>query len=322
MNSFDHLAGLDEAIAAETYRDIRSVVVLRDGGVVAERYYNGATRETLHDPRSATKTIASAALGLGLRDGHVRSLDQTLGEFFALDRFDNPSSDKELVTLRHLVTMSSGFDGFDFDPTSPGNEEHMYPQVDWVRWALGLPMATDRRPGERWYYFTAGIVLLGDILDRVLPGGLEAYVDRHLFAPLGIRQYEWQYTPQGVPNTAGGLRMRPLDLASFGELYRAGGRWRGEQVLPEQWVAESMSPHYETTDRGFRYGYLWWNSSFSVAGNDVDVWFCSGNGGNKVFVFTAQRLVIVITAGAYGKPYMHDQVDAMMTRHILPAVGV
>jgi len=142
-------------------------------------------------------------------------------------------------------------------------------------------MAADRRPGERWYYFTAGVVLLGDILHRVLPGGLEAYADEHLFAPLGIRRYAWQHTPQGVANTAGGLRMRPLDLARFGELYRSGGRFDGEQVLPAEWVAESLSPRCETTDPATRYGYLWWNSTLPVAGEAWEAWYCSGNGGRQ-----------------------------------------
>jgi CubicO group peptidase (beta-lactamase class C family) len=315
------LTALDDAIEAQQFRGIRAIVVLRNGAPIVERYYGGATADTLHDPRSATKTVASAVLGLALRDGHVSSLDQTLDEFYDLAAYEHPSTAKAAVTLRHLVTMTSGFDGFDFDPESPGNEENMYPEPDWVRWTLDLPMAADREPGERWAYFTAGVVLLGDILNRRLPGGLEAYADGELFAPLGVRDYEWQHTPQRVANTAGGLRMRPGDLARFGQLYANHGRWNGRQVLPEAWVVESLTPRVATADQSMQYGYLWWRSAYSVGGADHAVAFCSGNGGNKVFVFAELPVVIAITATAYGQTYMHRQVDEMMVRYLIPAVA-
>lgn len=309
---------LDEAITANKYRDIRAIVALRSGEPVVERYYGGATADTLHDPRSATKTIAGAVLGLAIRDGHLSSLDQTLGDFYDLDAFGHSSPLKTAVTLRHLVTMTSGFDGFDFDSDSPGNEENMYPQPDWVRWTLDLPMA--RNPGEAWAYFTAGIVVLGDILNRSVPGGLEAYADAQLFAPLGIRDYEWQHTPQRVANTAGGLGMRAVDLGRFGQLYADRGQAAGGQILPASWVDESLAPLVETQDPAYRYGFLWWRGAYSVGATRHEVAFCSGNGGNKVFVFLDRPLVVAITATAYGQPYMHRQIDDLMVRHLIPAI--
>lgn len=309
---------LDSKVADETYKQINSVIVIQDGKLLIERYYNGATATDTHNPRSVGKTFAAAVLGIALEEGHIRSLDQTLSNFYTLKDYKNFSSKKASVTLRNLVTMSSGFDGFDFDNDSIGNENNMYPTPDWVRWTLNLPMA-EREPGEEWAYFTAGIVVLGDILNQNVPGGLEAYAHQKLFAPLGITNYEWQHTPQRVANTAGGVQLTPLGFAKFGQLYQNRGKWKGQQVLPKGWAKKSLEPGIEAVD-GFHYGYLWWCDEFEINGIRMPYAMCSGNGGNKIFVFRNQPLVVVVTASAYNQRYAHSQVTDLMENHVLPAV--
>ncbi len=311
---------LDEAVAAERFKDVNSVIVVRNGELLIERYYNGASREQTHDPRSVGKTVAATLLGIAISEGYIQSVDQRLGDFYDLEAYDNYSEKKEAVTLRHLLTMTSGFDGYDFESESIGNEEFMYPQDDWVRWALDLPMAEDREPGDAWRYFTAGVVILGDILNSAVPGGLEAYADLKLFAPIGVRNYQWQHTPQRVANTAGGIQLTPLGFAKFGELHRNYGHWRGRSVVAADWVDAMLAPVVDTTVEGNRYGYLWWHKSYTVGDDAWDVAYCSGNGGNKIFVFDDRDLVVVVTASAYGQRYMHSQVDEIMEEFVLPAV--
>ena len=91
-------------------------------------------------------------------------------------------------------------------------------------------------------------------------------------------------------------------------------------MLPAGWAAQGMQPTTATTIDGESYGWLWWNKNYQVGGSDWNTAYCSGNGGNKIFVFPQQSLVVVVTASAYGQRYMHSQVDDMMTRHILPAI--
>jgi len=316
----EKIAALDSAIEKGTYQQINSVVVIRNGELLVERYYNGATREQTHDPRSVGKTVAATMLGIAIDEGHIDDVDQPLSDFYDLEAYDNYSDQKAAVTLRQLLTMTSGFDGFDFEADSVGNEENMYPMEDWVAWTLNLPMASDREPGDEWRYFTAGIVVLGDILNSAVPGGLESYADKKLFAPIGVRNYEWQHTPQRVANTAGGIQLTPLGFARFGELHRSYGRWKGSSIVPADWVAAMLNPVVDTTVEGNRYGYLWWHKSYIVGDEDWPVAYCSGNGGNKIFVFDERELVVVVTASAYGQRYMHSQVDEMMVEYVLPAV--
>lgn len=306
---------LKRKIAENFYRQITSVVVIRDGELLIEEYFNGATRDTLHNTRSVGKSFASAVMGIAIGDGHIKSEDQTLKDFYDLSKFANHSPKKESVTIKSLLTMSSGFAGNDDDEESPGNEEKMYPTADWVKFALDLPMDDKKQVGETFNYFTAGVVVLGDIINKSVPGGLEKYADTKLFKPLGITKYEWPYTPQRVPSTAGGLKMSALDFAKFGQLYKSGGQWKGKQIIPRNWVDKTFTKY-----RGWQYGYLFWNTALSANGKEYEAFNASGNGGNKIFVFKDQPLVVVITATAYGRPWMHLQVDKMMERYILPAV--
>jgi CubicO group peptidase (beta-lactamase class C family) len=321
--SFDHakIEELNRKIAGNVYKQITSIVVINDGKLLLEEYFNGATRDTLHNTRSATKSFTSTMMGIAINDGHIKSENQILKDFYDLKKFANFSAKKESVTIRSLLTMSSAFDGNDDDEGSPGNEEKMYPTDDWVKFALDLPMDDKRRVGEKWAYFTAGVVLLGDIINKSVPEGLEKYADKKLFQPLGITKYQWGYTPQKVPNTAGGLLMNALDFAKYGQLYWNGGKWKGRQVVPRNWVAQSFTKQIALPSGGDDfYGYLFWNTTFNIGGKRYEAFFATGNGGNKIYVFKDQPLVIVVTATAYGKWYMHSQVSNMMERYILPAV--
>ena len=312
---------LNRKIVEKVYKDLTSVVVIKNGKVLIEEYFNGADRSTLHNTRSAGKSFASTMMGIAIGDGYIKSENQTIKDFYDLHSFANYSPKKETVTLKSLLTMSSGFDANDDDQNSPGNEEKMYPTENWVKFALDVPMDDKTAVGEKWRYFTAGVVLLGDVIHKSVPGGLERYADQKLFQPLGIKRYEWQHTPQNVANTAGGLQMSSLDFAKFGQLYKDGGRWNGKQIVPAEWINKTFTKYLRVPyGPTLNYGYLFWNITYKVGDKQYEAFFATGNGGNKIFVFKDQPLVIVITGTAFGKWYMHRQVDDMMERHILPAV--
>lgn len=309
-------ANIDEAV----FKQITSIVVLKNNKILIEEYFNGDNRDSLHDVRSVGKSFASTITGIAIGEGYLKNEDQTLKEFYDLKKFDNYSAKKETVSLKDLLTMSSDFNGNDDDSDSPGNEENMYPTANWPKFTLDLPVNYAGAPHE-WHYFTAGVLLLGDILNNTVPGGLDKYADAKLFKPLGITGYKWQYTPQNVPNTAGGIRMNTLDFAKYGQLYKNGGKWNGKQVVPAVWVDKTFSKQRNVTGRkGEFYGYLFWNKAYQVKGKAYGTYYCSGNGGNKIFVFKDEPLVIVVTATAYGTSYAHAQVDQIMEDYILPAV--
>jgi len=198
---------MNKRIAQKRYKDITGIAVIKNGELLIEEYFNGANRNTKHDPRSVGKTFASTVMGIAIKEGHIKDENQILSDFYDLKKYDNYSDKKGNVSIESLLMMSSAFVGSDNDMDSPGNEGYMYPTDDWVKFALDLPME-ERGIGEKWDYFTAGIVVLGDILHQKVPDGLEKYADEKLFKSLGISDYQWEYTPQNVANTAGGIRLR------------------------------------------------------------------------------------------------------------------
>lgn len=319
--AFDHgkIEELNRKIAMKLYKDITSIVVIKEGKLLMEEYFNGAGRNTLHDTRSVGKSFASAILGIAIKDRYINSEMQTLGEFYKLDTFQHYSTAKDSITLKRLLTMSSPFDGSDSDSGSPGNEENMYPTGNWVKFTLDLPIDKSKVVSPRWDYFTAGVVVLGDILQRSVPGGLKSYAHKKLFAPLGISHYQWQFTPQKVANTAGGLQLRSLDLAKFGQLYKNQGEWNGKQIIPQDWIAKSLSKQMAISENEY-YGFLFWNKTFTVDSTTHDVYYSSGNGGNKIFIFKDQPIVIIITATAYNMPYAHRQADKIVQDYLIPAI--
>lgn len=311
---------LKEKIDLGIFKKVNSIVVIKNGKILIEEYFNGENRNSLHDPRSVGKSFASTLTGMAIKDGYLQSEKQQLTNFYNLHRFNYYSKEKENISIKDLLTMSSGLDGDDEDEHSPGNEENMYPTANWVKFALDLPFNSSRPKGE-WHYFTAGVILLGDLLNKKVKGGLETYAEEKLFNPLHISNYQWEYTPQHVPNTAGGIRMNALDFAKYGQLYKNGGRWKGKQLIPKKWVDATLTRQKQIPGRNKEYyGYLFWNRSFNVNNQLQEAFYCAGNGGNYILIFKNLPLVIVITTTAYGQPYAHPQSIKMVTDYILPAV--
>jgi CubicO group peptidase (beta-lactamase class C family) len=239
--------------------------------------------------------------GIAVQRGLVEGVDVPLVELLDTD-VDDPR--KAAITLRDVLTMSSCLDCNDWDDASPGNEERMYPQKDWVAFALDLPV----RESGGFSYCTAGVVALGAALERAVGGSLQDFARRELFCPLGIDRAEWQTTPLGQVSTAGGLLLASRSLLALGELYLRGG----DGLVPSAWVDESIRPHARI-DESTEYGYLWWLRRFG----GEDCFFMTGMGGNRVHVFPALGLVAVITSANFGRRDAHDLSNRLLEEQIL-----
>jgi hypothetical protein len=177
------IMGMNEKIAQNKFKNISGIVVIKNGKLLIEEYFNEG-RDTLHDPRSVGKTFASAVMGIAIKDGYIKSEQQTLERVLQLKNYQNYSPKKDSITIKSLLTMSSVFDANDNDDNSPGNENNMYPLDNWVKFALDLKVDSSKQAYKSWNYFTAGIVVVGDILNQKVPGGLDKYADTKLFKPL------------------------------------------------------------------------------------------------------------------------------------------
>lgn len=317
------IEALNRKIAEKRFENINGIVVIKNNKLLIEEYFNGENRNSLHDARSVGKSFASTLLGIAIDEKHIKNEYAFLKEFYQLKLFKNYTQKKDSITLKSLLTMSSSFLGDDTDYSSPGNEENMYPTKNWLKFSLDLPLHKHKKIGQEFTYFTAGVIILGDIIHKSVPKGLISFADTKLFAPLNITNYKWQYTPQKVGNTAGGIQLRAIDFAKYGQLYKNNGQWKGKQILTKKWVNKSLSKQISQSNAGIKnrhYGYLFWNKTYTVANKQYEVSFANGRGGNKIFIFKNIPYVIVITSSAYNTPNAHSNVDKMMTQYILPAI--
>jgi CubicO group peptidase (beta-lactamase class C family) len=309
------LAGMN-AIRDGQYPGVDSIVVVRNSRLVAEGYFNGFGRETLHDLRSASKSITSALAGIAVAQGLFTVDDPIAQHVPQFEQYANMDDRKRSITVLNLLNMSSGLDCNDWVPASPGNEERMYESADWIKFILDLRMAN--APGGRSSYCTGGVVVLGSIVATRSGMTLDGFATTYLFNPLGIANVVWRRSPDGRATGGGMMRLRPRDAAKFGTLLVNGGLWNGTRVVPAAWVEVSKIQANTLGSDG--YGYLWWKRSFQVRGAYQESFFAWGNGGNFIFCFPAEQLVVAFTASNYNLP-SGDTPFRILADRVLPAVN-
>jgi CubicO group peptidase (beta-lactamase class C family) len=286
--------GLDAArlgLAADEvrtrFRSSHSLLVVRHGHLVLEEYFHGTGSEDLQRLACVSKSVISALVGIALAQGQIANLGDRLLDYFPeYDDANLPAATRE-ITLRHLLTNTTGWYWPHRRRDSGGGDEAMierwFRSRNYVDFLLRLPVR--EKPGAVFSYNGACSWLLSAILDRRTPAGMLAFSEEHLFAPLGIRATEWERDPQGQHLLGWGLRLRPRDAAKFGQLYLQNGFWAGRQVVPAAWVAESTQGHTGA------YGYLWWLGSADGCRR-----YCARGGrGSLIEVVPDLDLVVVIT---------------------------
>jgi len=324
-----HLPALEQAIASDDLKQIRSVLLQVDGRIVYEGYFNGADAETLHDIRSASKSVTALLVGAAIGEGRLPGVQARVYDYFP-DFNARHTVDPRLraTTVEDLLTMSSLWECDDENPFSAGHEERMYVGERWLDFALALPVKgfapwmtrpQDSPHGRAFAYCTADSFVLGAVLEQATGQPLADYAARVLERPLGITRSQWNRSPEGIGMGGGGTRYRSRDLARLGQLVLEGGRWQGQQLVPADYVAAMLSAQAQTADDS-DYGYQWWGLKLSIDGTPRTVWAMSGNGGNYVFVLPDKRAVAVVTSQAYNRSFAHPQSRRILTDFLLPAL--
>ena len=262
-------------------------------------YYNPWWHPTyrsgdLHSLQSVTKTVTSVVIGTAVTRGDFPSIDTRILSFFDTAQVRNIDDRKRRVTVRHLLTMTGGFDwNEDLPYVDPSNSAvNMEASYDWVQFTIDRPMA--REPGTQFGYSSGESQLLAHIFRRATGVDIEEYAARHLFAPLGIERWFWKRTPAGLVDTEGGLYLEARDLARIWYLFLRDGNWNGTQVVSLEWVRASVTPAVAVSQQpgAPRYGFKWW-----LPPNPVDptrlVWAGSGFGGQIPMAFPELDLVVV-----------------------------
>ena len=293
----------------DPHPDLRGVVVMRDGHIVAERYYNGATADELHDIRSAGKSITSLLVGIAIDRGRIGSTDDPVARYWPEAR----GSAIGEVPLRDVLTMRSGLAAFDEDPASPGNEDKMDEAADPLAFVLSVPRADP--PGTRYRYNSVTAYTAGLVVAKATGKSLSDFAGEALFAPLGITRWEWTSDAAGYTKGQGNLSLTARSLASIGEMVREDGVAQGRRIVSAAWLKDALTDRVPISDSdpyADFYGYFWYHKTQRIRGAPVEVSFASGNGGNKIYVVPGHHLVIAITSAAYGHGYGQRRSEAIL----------
>ena len=311
--------GLDPALVGDLYHDatdlekLYGVLVVKNGHLVAERYFNGGSVEQKARLQSVTKSVTSALVGLALDSGCLSSVDQKLLDFYPEVAGQITDPRKEQITIRQMLQMRAGY---------PSEESH--PDL-WAGLLSGryvplieaFPLATD--PGTAFHYSNLTSNWLGIIVDRTCGMHLKEYAVENLFTPMGIEPGEWGADWDGHNNGCGDLHLTARDAAKFGQLYLDGGIYEGDQIVPADWVRDSLQTYTEGAwdnigrFRDIGYGYQWW----SARAGDHQVNFAWGHGGQLIVLVDELDLVVVTTSDPFwlqhdGDSWKHEKATISM----------
>jgi CubicO group peptidase (beta-lactamase class C family) len=296
------LSNLEREITAR-YRSITACLVVRRGWLVFERYFGGFGQDDTQLVASVTKSFISALIGIAIDQGFIEEVHQSVLDFFP--EYVPGAHDllKRQMTLRHLLTMTAGFQW----RTGARNHELYIDRLrrskDWVAFILDLPVREELF--GNFQYNSAASHLLSAVITRSTGKCAQEFAAEHLFEPIGMdlpatdvqhthSQADvfrntaggWPKDPQGHSIGGWGLVLKPRDMARFGYLYLNGGEWDGKQIIPKKWVEESVSPYIPG------YGYQWWLRDV----NGIFVFSAVGQGGQHIFCIPEKDLVVVVAS--------------------------
>jgi len=287
---------------AQKLSSIYSLLIVKNGYLVAEEYFHGLRHNVTKPTASVTKSFVSSLAGIALRENILTSLDQTITGFFPEVDWPNTDPRKSQITIRQILQMRSGFPWEEFS----GHIDRLFSKSDWVPFIDEFPLTSD--PGTEFGYSNLTAHLLAIILARAAGTSLLDFAQTHLFEPLGIQPGNWPRDALGYCFGSGDLALTPRDMAKFGLLFLNSGTFKGAQVVPAEWVFESLTPvsfnvyggmvpsrpdgrilsSFDTLD----YGYLWWSSK----AGDHPFHYAWGHGGQLIVLVHDLDMVVVTSA--------------------------
>jgi CubicO group peptidase (beta-lactamase class C family) len=317
---FESVAGVDDWDTFLEVNHTQAFILIQDGKVLYERYFNDTRRDSIVTSFSVAKSFASALIGIAIQEGHIKTVEDPVTDYLPeLSERDIRFSD---ITIRHLLLMASGLEyKEDRFPLFNGDDPLTTYYPDQRKIALKNTKILDR-PGIYFLYNKYHPQLLGMILERTTGVSVTEYLQAKLWDPLGMEfggSWSIDSEESGFEKMETGVNARAIDFAKFGQLFLNGGNWNGEQVISEAWVAESTQPEtltgsdYSTyypdyfssmPGRGY-YKYMWWGMEREDGSYDYSA---EGDKGQFIYISPHKKLVIVRNGVNYGIP-AHDWLN-------------
>jgi CubicO group peptidase (beta-lactamase class C family) len=281
-------------INAEKLDNLYSLLIVKNGYLIAEKYYNGITVNDAVRTASVTKSITSALTGIAIRENLITGTDQKFKDFFPEVNWESSDPRKSEITIGHILQMRSGYPWEEFD----GYLETLFNASNWIPFLTQFPLIHD--PGTQFGYSNFTAHIMGIIIARSADQSLLSFAGNYLFNDMGISIASWPRDAYGYYYGSGDISMTSRSLAKFGQLYLDNGVWNGHQFIPSEWVNSSLQIYSSSTYgreilthiHSLKYGYLWWAGT----SGSHQVWFAWGHGGQMIAIIHDLNMVVVATA--------------------------
>ena len=321
--------GLDPLLVAKLYHNaaeletLYGLLVIKDGYLIAEDYFNEGSVDQKALLQSVAKSFTSALVGLALDQGCLSNVDQKMIDFFPdfADQIVDPR--KKQITIRDMLQMRSGYPPEESDPA-------LWEAVwsgDYVHLVADAPLTSE--PGTEFQYSNLTAHWLGVIVARACDTDLKSFGQEHLFDPMGAEIGDWRKDSDGYNWAAGEIHVSARDAAKFGMLYLNDGQFGDNQIIPADWVRDSLQTYSENAYdnigdfRDIGYGYQWWSAEVG----DHHVNFAWGHGGQLIVLLDDMNMVVVVTADpmyeVYGSDsWRHEKANFELVGDFIDSISV
>ncbi len=296
-------AGIDSTLIIELINkillheipNIHSLLIMKDNKLVLEEYFCNYSPYRLHRVHSVTKSFTSALLGLAIDKNFIADTNEPVWEYFSDRKSTKWVNDKYDIQIAHLLSMSAGLDWKGLTLGESNDDIGMYKTADYFGYLLDKDLK--HKPGTNFCYNNGLSLMLGHVIEKSTGLTVDSFAKEYLFKQLEINDYSWDTDDNRIVRTDGGLKLRPRDMLSFGQLYINGGKFQNIQVISENWIHKSTEPKISSTDQ--EYAFHWWVKNYSVNSTLFKTFYALGHGEQAIILVPEQKLVFVMTAGNY-----------------------
>lgn len=314
--------GIDPHVLDDIYEDakkldnIYSLLVVRNGYLIAEKYFNGHSVSDASSTASVTKSVVSALTGIAIEMKLISSTDKKLKDFFPEIDWKSADPRKSLITIEQVLQMRSGYPWEELY----GFIETLRSSSNWLPFLNDFQLTSD--PGTEFGYSNFTAHMMGIIISRSTNESLLSFLRSQLFNSMGISVPFWPTDALGYYYGSGDIFMTPRSLAKFGQLYLDEGVWNNVRYVSSEWISKSLQIYSPTTYsreilthiHHMGYGYMWWHGT----SGDHDIWFAWGHGGQLVVIISDLNMVVVSSASI---PPGVDNEAWQNTKKIMELVG-
>ena len=301
-NTYEFEGEEKQIIESIDYFNTDGLMILKDGEVHYENYWNENKETSRHIIWSVSKSFLSALVGIALDEGLIEDINDPIIKYLK----DFKDTGYEGVSIKNLLQMSSGIE-FNEDYGDPNSDINRYARVTATGTSqrdFAKTLKNSRKPGTYNHYISLDSQMLGMLIAEVSNMSVKEYLHEKIWSKIGMQDDAFYLTDkQEVEMSLGGLNVTLRDMAKFGQLFLNNGEWNGNQIVPFEWVANSTTPldiHVqpnagdELTSDAWGYGYQWW-----VPGPEVSDYTAHGIYNQFIYINPESNVVIAKTSSNY-----------------------